>query len=49
MKEKVEIIKQSERDKMLKNIGKVCQSITGTILKDKVCIMYHVKGSAPMR
>ncbi|XP_075398130.1 histone-lysine N-methyltransferase, H3 lysine-36 specific isoform X2 [Tenrec ecaudatus] len=49
---KVEIIKRSERGEPPSVIGKALgcsRSTIGNILKDKVRIMEHVKGSAPMK
>ncbi|KAM4694159.1 tigger transposable element-derived protein 1-like isoform 1-T2 [Discoglossus pictus] len=51
METKVEIIKRSEKGQTPSIIGKALgfsRSTIGTILKDKVRIMEHVKGSAPM-
>ncbi|KAF7235282.1 Tigger transposable element-derived protein 1 [Varanus komodoensis] len=51
IKTKVEIIKRSERGETPSVIGKALgfsRSTVGTILKDKVRIMEHVKGSIPM-
>jgi len=49
---KMEIIKRSERGETPTNIGKALgfsRSTIGTIIKDKVRIMEHVKGSVPMQ
>ncbi|KAM4688516.1 tigger transposable element-derived protein 1-like [Discoglossus pictus] len=52
METKVEIIKRSEKGQTPSFIGKALgfsRSTIGTILKDKVRIMEHVKGNAPMK
>ncbi|XP_068205598.1 tigger transposable element-derived protein 1-like [Palaemon carinicauda] len=52
MEVKLDIIKQSKNGEMPKNIARslgLSRSTVATILKDKKCIVEHVKGSVPMK
>ena len=52
MEMKLDIVKRSERGESATNIGRaldLSRSTVATIIKDKVRILEHVKGSAPMQ
>ena len=52
MEVKLDIVKRSEKGEKPTNIGRLLnlsRSTVATIIKDKECILEHVKGSAPMK